>query len=334
MTNAAAYAVRGRESLATLLTPIRDDLDRVEEVLREELVSDDAHVNELVQHGCRLGGKRLRPALLLLAGKAIGELRPEHATLGAVVEMIHTATLIHDDVLDGALMRRRLDTVNRRYGNHASVLLGDFLFTHAFYLASTTGSTYACREIGRATNIVCEGELRQVGAAGKLTLSEGEYLSIVEAKTAELCACSALLGAHFAGADDEAARSLAHYGRALGIAFQIVDDLLDLLGDEADMGKSLGTDLDQLKLTLPLIRLRDRVGPEKGLALAEVLALPPAARRAEVRKWLTHSDGIEYARQKALAYADRAQAALAEIPPGPVRDVLAELPRFVVERRI
>ncbi len=327
-----ALAARGRESLATLLAPIRDDLARVEHLLRSELVSSDPFVNELVQHGCRLGGKRLRPALLLLAAQAGGDIQHDHIVLGAVVEMIHTATLVHDDVLDGAAMRRHVPTVNNRWGNHASVLLGDFLFTHAFYLASTTGSTFACRTIGRATNIVCEGELRQVGAAGNLALREDEYLAIIDAKTAELCACSARLGAHYAGADADAVQSLDRYGRALGVAFQIVDDLLDLQGDETAMGKSLGTDLDQLKPTLPLIRLLEQTGSSR--AVLDVLKLPAPERRVALADWFARSDALEYTRRKAAWYAEQARQSLVGAPAGPARDLLAELPAFVVERGV
>src|SRR5262249_5721018 len=162
------------------------ELRRVDIRLHEELRSDHPDADAVIRHGIRLAGKRLRPALLLLAGQAVGKLGDDHVTLAAVVEMIHTATLVHDDVLDEAALRRHIDTVNARWNNETSVLLGDFLFTHAFYLASTLESTYACRTIGRSTNIVCDGELRQTITSGDVTLSEDDYLAIVDAKTAEL----------------------------------------------------------------------------------------------------------------------------------------------------
>jgi octaprenyl-diphosphate synthase len=143
-----------------------------------ELHSDHPQADEVIRHGIRLAGKRLRPALLLLAGQAAGRLRDDHITLAAVVEMIHTATLVHDDVLDDAALRRHVDTVNARWNNETSVLLGDFLFTHAFYLASTLESTYACRTIGRSTNIVCDGELRQTITSGDVNLTEDDYLVV------------------------------------------------------------------------------------------------------------------------------------------------------------
>ncbi len=166
----------------------------VETLLRDEMRSNFPYVDELVRYGVMLGGKRLRPALVLLCAQAAGEVRPAHITLATAVEMIHTATLVHDDVLDEAVLRRHLATVNARWDDEASILLGDFLFSHAFYLTATVDAA-ACRLIGRATNIVCEGELRQKGSRGHFQLTEEEYFSIIHAKTAELTACSCLLGA-------------------------------------------------------------------------------------------------------------------------------------------
>src|SRR6184192_4156948 len=200
---APSRPVAAPPELQMLYAPVAPELAEVEAVLKAELRSDYPFVDELVRYGCLLGGKRLRPALLLLSAKAVGgKITREHITLAAVVEMIHTATLVHDDVLDEAQLRRHLATVNARWDNESSVLLGDFLFTHAFYLASTLDSVIACRLIGRATNIVCEGELRQKGSRGNFSLSEAEYLEIVESKTAELTAVSCRLGAMFGGADE------------------------------------------------------------------------------------------------------------------------------------
>src|SRR6185436_1221325 len=233
-----ATAHKPPDQLQSLFAPITAELAEVEALLKAELRSDYPFVDELVRYGCLLGGKRLRPSLLLLVAKAAGgQATPDHITLAAVVEMIHTATLVHDDVLDEAQMRRHLATVNSRWDNEASVLLGDFLFTHAFYLASTLDSVLGCRLIGRATNIVCEGELRQKGSRGNFELTEQEYLSIIEGKTAELTAVSCRLGAMFSGASEKLAGEMDGFGRDLGIAFQIADDLLDVLGEERTTGK-------------------------------------------------------------------------------------------------
>jgi len=316
----------------TLFATIASDLERVETRLKGELRSDYPYVDELVRYGCLLGGKRLRPALLLLAARAIGPVRDEHITLATVVEMIHTATLVHDDVIDEADLRRHLATVNARWDNEASVLLGDFLFTHAFYLASTLPTTLACRLIGHATNIVCEGELRQKGIRGQFELSESEYFSIIEAKTAELCAVSCQLGAHYGGASDAVAEELAGYGRDLGIAFQIADDLLDLQGDEETTGKSLGTDLAKQRPTLPILHLLER-------ATAGDRAAAMAALQGEVDQPLAvlgplfqRYESFEYARRTADEYAQRAASRLSRLTPSDAKSTLQVLAQFVVAR--
>ena len=311
---------------------IRHDLVKVEDLLRGQLRSADPYVDQLVKHGFRLGGKRLRPALLLLAAAATGTLGPAHITLAVVMEMIHTATLVHDDVLDEASLRRHLDTVNARWGNKSGVLLGDFLFSHAFILAATLDDAYACQLIGRSTNIVCEGEMRQIHSGGNLNLTEAEYQSIIDAKTAELCACSCRLGAHFSGASKEQVDAVTRYGRKLGVAFQIVDDLLDLEGSEETTGKSLGTDLAQLKPTLPLIRLLSQLNSADRGTVVALLTSTDSNRREKLEPWLTQSDGIRYSRETALGYAREAQAELALLPEGPARDALERLAESVVRR--
>ncbi|HTN76981.1 MAG TPA: polyprenyl synthetase family protein [Pirellulaceae bacterium] len=320
------------ESLKVLYGPIANELADVERLLRQEMRSEYPFVDELVRYGNMLGGKRLRPALLLLAAKSLGKVSNDHTILGAVVEMIHTATLIHDDVIDEADTRRHLATVNARWDNQASVLLGDFLFTHAFYLSSTLETVFACRTIGWATNVVCEGELRQKGNRGNFELSESEYTSIIEAKTAELTACSCLLGAHYAGATEAIAQRFSNYGRYLGIAFQIADDLLDVLGNEALTGKSLGTDLDQQKPTLPIIRLLQQVSASEREVVLSILQSDGIDRRESLAPWLTRCDAIEYTRQQAQAYANRAREELDGLPTTPALQVLRQLTDFVVMR--
>jgi octaprenyl-diphosphate synthase len=335
-----------QQALAALYQSVGSELRRVDARLADELRSDHAQANEVIRHGIRLSGKRLRPALLLLAGQAVGPLRDEHITLAAVVEMIHTATLVHDDVLDEAAIRRHEDTVNARWNNETSVLLGDFLFTHAFYLASTLESTYACRTIGRATNIVCDGELRQTISSGDVNLSEDDYLTIVEAKTAELCACCCELGAYYAGGDEEMVARLAAFGRNLGIAFQIADDLLDLEGNELATGKSLGTDLAKRKMTLPLIHARESLEPSERKKFLTALASLPLSSgegrgegglnngtREILLNYIARHDSFNYAREQAQLYADRAQQQLSLLADSPAKDALAALTDFAIARR-
>src|SRR5262249_20536861 len=203
------------------------------------------------------GENRVRPAVLLFSARAGGREPPPHHAPGAGVKMTHPATLVHDDVLDDATVRRHLPTANARWGAHNSVLLGDYLFTHAFHLSATLGDARACLIIGESTNRVCEGELCQGLERGNLSLGESDYFDMSDGKYADLIACCCRLGALFSGASPDVVDKLTRFGRLLGLAFQIADDLLDLEGEELATGKSLGTDLKQLKLTLPLIHLLD-----------------------------------------------------------------------------
>ena len=326
--------------LETLYAPVAGELAEVERRLKAELRSDHAFVDELVRYGCLLGGKRLRPALVLLTAKAVGSrVTHEHLTLATVVEMIHTATLVHDDVLDEAQVRRHLATVNARWDNEASVLLGDFLFTHAFYLASTLDSVLGCRLIGRATNIVCEGELRQKGSRGNFELTETEYLEIIESKTAELTAVSCRLGALFGRAADEVVEQMDGFGRDLGIAFQIADDLLDVQGHEQVTGKSLGTDLAKQKPTMPVIRALELATAADRAAMLDLLCdagregeAPAPPRTHQLTSYLERYGAVEYTRSRGQAYANRARRRLESLGPGASREVLAAMTEFVMSR--
>lgn len=321
-------------AVGDLFGPVLPALGRVEERLQAELTSSDPLVDEVVRHGYRLGGKRLRPALVLLVGRAVGELTSEHELLGVVVEMIHTATLVHDDVLDEAQLRRHVDTVNARWGNEKSVLLGDFLFSQAFYLAATVDSdaATACQLIGRTTNRVCHGELRQTLAEGDLGLSQADYFDIIDGKTAELCACCCRLGAVYAGASGEVADAMESYGRNLGMAFQIADDLLDLTGDEATTGKTTGADLAKQKMTLPLIYTRDSLVNGPRLALEAWLKNPSPQSRAEVAKLVEAVGGFAFAQKTAVEYANRAVADLAVLEESELKQSLATLAFFASRR--
>jgi octaprenyl-diphosphate synthase len=312
--------------------PVASDLEEVERVLTRALQSTRPHVARLVDHLSHYRGKRLRPTLLLLTARACGRVTPAHHILGAVVEMIHTATLVHDDVLDHASVRRHVATVNSQWGNKASILLGDYLFTHAFHLAATVGDAQACELIGAATDRVCEGELQQVCEAGNLDLTEDEYFSIIDGKTAELTACCCRLGALYSGAPAAVVESMARYGRALGMAFQIADDLLDLVGEERTAGKSLGTDLEQQKLTLPLIRLLRRTSGESASAVRRILHSPGNHKREALAPHLAAADALGYARRQAEEFATQGRAELNGLPPSECRGILEGLLRRVIHR--
>ena len=319
--------------LRSLYAIVRDELSEVDELLRQELTSEYPFVHRLAQHGFRLGGKRLRPALVLLSGKLCGGVTNDHFKLAAAVEMVHTATLVHDDVLDEAAIRRHLDTVNARWDNEASILLGDYLLAKSFCLTASVEDPYATRCLIEASRKVCEGELRQVGARGDYELTENEYLEIIGGKTAALCACCCEIGAHYAGASEEETAALARFGGKLGVAFQIVDDVLDVLGDEKTTGKSLGTDLVKQKPTLPLIRLLKQSSPEQRAEMIEILSTTTEHHREALWPWLKGSDAIEYAKYKATHFVEEASAELADWPNAPCKESLVGIARFVIERR-
>jgi octaprenyl-diphosphate synthase len=248
---------------------------------------------------------------------------PAHHRLAAAVEMIHTATLVHDDVLDEAELRRHVGTVSAKWGNSTAILLGDMLFTHSFHLTSTVDGR-SCQIIGEATNRVCAGELRQVCERGNLTLNEADYFAIVEGKTAALTECCGRLGALYAGAGEQVAERLADYGRNLGIAFQIADDLLDLTGREEKTGKTLGTDLDQLKLTLPLIHSLANLPSQEADQLRAALQVP-RERRAAAEIAFQRTESLAYARRRADDFAKKARQSLESLPASECKSILEQL---------
>lgn len=317
---------------AALYGPIADDLEACEAIFKRQIESNRPGVARLIAHLAHYRGKRLRPALLLLTARACGQVVPGHHVLAAVVEMIHTATLVHDDVLDEAAVRRHAATINAGWGNQTSILLGDYLFTHAFHLTSTLGDPRACLLIGDATNRVCKGELHQSCQRGNLDLSEDEYFDIIDGKTAELTSCCCRLGALYAGLDDDEAEGLAGYGRALGMAFQIADDVLDLVGQEKRAGKSLGTDLEQRKLTLPLIHLLTR-GPREQAGRARALLANPGKQCRELLVAELQSSGaIDYARRRAEEFARQAGRHLECLAATECKSILEHLTRRVIYR--
>jgi octaprenyl-diphosphate synthase len=325
-------AAESRKTLSSLYAPIADELAAAERIFQAELGSRFPFVQLLVDHCADFQGKRLRPSLVLLCGKACGGTTQDHAVLAAVVEMIHTATLVHDDVLDDAVIRRHAATVNAEWGNETAVLLGDFLFTHAFHLAASLDSTRACRWIGQATNRVCEGEMQQVHSRGNFDLDESDYLEIIEGKTAELTAVSCRLGAFYSGAPESTVSALDRYGRSLGVAFQIADDVLDIWGEERVTGKSLGTDFEKQKLTLPLIRFLSLTEPAAVASCRALLSEATTEARRRLRPSLEQSGALDYAWQRARQYVKQAVDALDCLADSEAKSVLRTLAQYVIRR--
>ncbi len=320
-------------TLVDLTTPIAAALDEVVATFDAELRCDLPFVDHLVEHVRRYRGKFLRPRLLLLSGRAAGELGRDHVVLAAVVEMVHLATLVHDDVLDEADVRRSGATVNRMVGNEAAVLLGDYLISHAYHLCSSLGSTSASRRIAAVTNTVCEGELMQIRHRGDPELTEAQYLEIIRRKTAALTGVCCELGAAASRASREVVDHMAAFGVDLGMAFQIVDDLLDLTGAENELGKTVGRDADLGKLTLPLIRYRDQAGPAERARFASLLADDTKVKSESVRSLIADTDAMNSALDTARLYVQSALGHLSLLPAGDARDALADAARFIVTLR-
>lgn len=318
--------------LKQLYGPIANDLAAVEIRLRQELQHPSETLAGLLRHGLGLGGKRLRPAIHLLVADALGGVSEANVVIGTVLEMVHTATLIHDDVLDNATTRRHVPTINAQWDAHTSILLGDYLFAQSFRLAATLESTRACRWVGEASRRVCEGELRQVLSRDDLLLDEHEYFEIIRGKTAELCRVACSLAAAEAGCDEAAIDGLAGYGDHLGMAFQIADDYLDLWGDDQTVGKTLGTDVAQGKLTLPVIRLLDTATPRVRSEVVDILQSDDGDRLHRLRPFLEDSDARQYTVATAKRFRDQSLRAIERLPESDAKACLSRIVDFSIRR--
>jgi octaprenyl-diphosphate synthase len=320
-------------SLALLNGCIKNELAVVERMFHHELTTDLACVNALVKHVSRFRGKMLRPTLVLLAGKACGgELGEAHVTLATVVEMVHMATLVHDDVLDEAELRRKGATINHLKGNEAAVLLGDYLISHSYHLCSSLDSQFASRLIGRTTNQVCEGELLQIHHRDNYNLDEETYVQIITRKTASLCATCCLLGAKYAGASEVTISQLELFGLSLGTAFQIQDDILDIVGDVSTVGKTLGIDVEKGKMTLPMIHFLRTAPREHRDLLRSLLASREPDKVEKIRNLILPSKSIRYAQDRAREHIDRARGALLDLPDSDAKRLLDAMAEFVINR--
>lgn len=321
------------QSLGVHYAPIARELQQVETVFDAELDGDLPFINELCETVRSYRGKMLRPALLLLTGRAAGNLIDAHITLAAVVEMVHMATLVHDDVLDEADQRRRRPTINRIAGNEAAVLLGDYLISHAFHLCSRLDSQFASRRIGATTNTVCEGELLQNHHRGCTDLSESTYFDIIGRKTAALTATACELGAYYANADAPVVEAARQFGMDAGLAFQIVDDLLDVVGERSQVGKTLGRDAELGKLTLPTIHALAGANGRQRDVILNCLGDSESAG-SELRSILEQTGSIEYALNAARTHVERAIRQLDAFQPGDARASLTALAEFILARRM
>ena len=317
--------------LQSVYAPIKEQLAAVEEILRTELSSDTPWVDQLLEHSWLLGGKRMRPAFVLLSAGYFGSIKPPVLQLAAALEMVHTATLVHDDILDEADTRRHEPTANSKWGNKVSVLLGDYLFTHSFHVASLSGSAEAVRLLAASSNRVCEGEMRQNAWRGNFDLSETDYLQMISDKTAELTACSSQVGALLAGADSAISENFRDYGLNIGIAFQIIDDLLDVAGDTSTVGKTLGTDLLNQKPTLPVIHCLSKLETKARSSFLDTLQSGQAEPETVI-PILESTSSIEYSRNLAADYANRSIEFTNSLDENAFQSSLQSIAQFVLAR--
>lgn len=320
-------------SLDNIRSVIAADMEAVDGVIRDRLRSEVVLINQIGQYIIGSGGKRLRPALVVLAGRLFGA-RSEHIhELAAVIEFIHTATLLHDDVVDESSLRRGRRTANAEFGNAASVLVGDFLYSRAFQMMVSVANPRVMEVLAAATNVIAEGEVLQLLNINDPDTDEEKYLRVVRYKTAKLFQAAAQVGAILAGASDANQSALADYGTHLGTAFQLIDDVLDYSGDEHETGKHIGDDLAEGKPTLPLIfAMRSGTAAQRDAIRGAILEGGRDGLKQVVNA--VHETGaIDYARRAAQAEADRAAQSLAGLADSVYRAALLELCVFAVERR-
>ncbi|OGU00892.1 MAG: octaprenyl diphosphate synthase [Geobacteraceae bacterium GWC2_48_7] len=316
------------------LNIIGDDLKRVEQQFRKDLESDVPLIRKVGEYVLSSGGKRVRPALLLLAAQLSGYGGDKAVPLASVVEFIHTATLLHDDVVDSATLRRGLASANTLWGNEASVLVGDFLFSKSFSLMVAVGSLDILRVLSGATTIIAEGEVMQLLSTGELDLTEERYISVVRAKTAILMSAACESGAILGSASSEKQRAMASFGMDLGIAFQLMDDTLDYIATEEEFGKSIGHDLEEGKITLPLIHTLKNCTDSERNTIAAVIEKDEMSLDdfREVSGLVKHYGGIEYTVASARSYITTCRSTLNDFDDSPVKDALLELAEYVVIR--
>jgi octaprenyl-diphosphate synthase len=310
---------------------VRSDLANVDNVIRARLKSAVPLVDQVADHIIAGGGKRLRPLLVVLASRACGAVGEGHLEAAAFIEFIHTATLLHDDVVDGSSMRRGRDTANEVFGNQASVLVGDFVYSRAFQMMATLSSQRVMEIMADATNVIAEGEVLQLMNANDPETTEQRYLEVIYRKTARLFEAGAEVAGVLANAALEVQRSLASYGRHLGTAYQLVDDVLDYRSDPALRGKNIGDDLAEGKPTLPLIHALKHGTAVQKAAIKLAIEEGGIDQLDTIIAAIDATGGLDYCLQLARAETDKALAALAPLPSTPFREGLASLARFAVE---
>lgn len=313
---------------------VKEPFQAVDQLILTCFHSKASIINDLGHYIIQSGGKRLRPLVLLLIAKSLGYAGQENEdiTLAAVIELIHSATLLHDDVVDNSMLRRGRETANKVFGNEAAVLVGDYLYSKAFELMVQLDRVDIMKVLVEATNTMAEGEALQLLDRHNPKTSEGSYLNIIQSKTGKLFEAAAIMGALIAKASPQHLKAAAHYGLHLGIAFQIVDDLLDYRGKEAHTGKGIGNDLSEGKVTLPLIYLLEHGSSRETLLLREAIRTGSLEHLEQIQKMIETTGALEYTTSFAKTEMERAQKALTSLPVSPYREGAMALAQFALER--
>lgn len=318
----------------TLQTLIKNDLDNVNQVIRQELYSEVVLIRQISEYIINSGGKRLRPILLLLVANALNYQGNQHYALAAVIEFIHTATLLHDDVVDESDLRRSKPTANAVFGNAASVLVGDFLYSRSFQMMVKTNNMAVMKVLSQATNIISEGEVLQLLNCHNADVDEERYMKVIHYKTAKLFQASAEIAAILGTQDSAIIKAFADYGMYLGTAFQLIDDVLDYSGDEDETGKHLGDDLAEGKPTLPLIYVMQNGTPEQANIVKNAIENGGREVFAQVLEVIKNSNALEFTRQQAIKEAQLAKNAIMALQLNEqYKTALLNLADFSVERR-
>lgn len=322
-----------QNSTSSVLALVAQDMAEVDRVIAERLDSGVPLVGEVARYIISAGGKRLRPVLLLLTCGALGYMGTQRHNLAAVVEFIHTATLLHDDVVDESTLRRGRPTANESFGNPASVLVGDFLYSRAFQMMVDADSMRVMQVLADATNVIAEGEVLQLMNMHDASLDENGYLRVIRSKTAKLFEASARLGAILSARDAATEEACATYGQALGTAFQVIDDVLDYDGNATEMGKNLGDDLREGKATLPLILAIQRGTPEQARVIRQAIETGSVDQLGEIVRIVRETGALDATREAAASEAQRAIDAAMQLPASIHRDAMVTLASQLLTRR-
>ena len=332
MTTTPADAIRTAD-FAAVRALAAADMQRVDTLIRHRLSSDVVLINQIADHIIASGGKRLRPMLHVLSAAAAGYRGDQHIKLAAVIEFIHTSTLLHDDVVDESDLRRGRKTANALWGNAASVLVGDFLYSRSFQLMVELDDMRVMRILADTTNTIAQGEVLQLLNIGNADVDEAAYLAVIERKTAVLFAAATELGGILGGLPDDQVGALRRYGMELGYAFQIADDLLDYVSDADTLGKNIGDDLAEGKPTLPLIYALKNASPEQAQSLRHAIEHGGLDSLDRIIAAIRDSGALERTHERAVMHADAARRALDHLPPSAYRDALSALADYSVERK-